>query len=155
MARTPVETYFFSLVVARHEDRFLLVQERKHGQTWYVPAGGVEPGESFAAAAVRETREEAGVDVRLTGVLRFEHSPLGARARCRMLFAAEPIGDPTPKQVSDDDTLGADWFTLAQIRQLPLRGREVVDMLESVERGAPVFPMALIEPEGAPWRFLA
>jgi len=31
--------------VVRDEDRFLVVQERKHEQRWYLPAGRVELGE--------------------------------------------------------------------------------------------------------------
>ena len=48
MSRTPSATWFFALVVVRRGDRFLLVHERKHGQTWYLPAGRVEPGETLA-----------------------------------------------------------------------------------------------------------
>lgn len=70
MAREPIPTYCFALVVVRLGRRFLLVHERKHGQGWYLPAGRVEPGESFEAAALRETLEESGVPVVLEGVLR-------------------------------------------------------------------------------------
>lgn len=44
------------------------------------------------------------------------------------------------------ETLAAWWATLAG-----LRGREVIDILEAVERGAPVYPLSLITPEGAPF----
>jgi 8-oxo-dGTP pyrophosphatase MutT (NUDIX family) len=50
-------------------DRVLLVHERVDvgsGAThWLVPGGGVEPGESTAAAAVRELAEETGYEVGL------------------------------------------------------------------------------------------
>jgi hypothetical protein len=55
MARDPIPTWFFAVVVVRHGNRFLLVQERKHNQLWYLPAGRAEFGESLADAALRET----------------------------------------------------------------------------------------------------
>ncbi|HZS18625.1 MAG TPA: NUDIX hydrolase [Candidatus Udaeobacter sp.] len=44
------------------EDKILLVKER--GDGWTLPGGWVDPGESASEAAVRETREESGYDVR-------------------------------------------------------------------------------------------
>ena len=69
MPRAPIPTWCFALVVVRKGDHFLLVQESKYGQPWYLPAGRVEEGESFADAAVRETLEEAGIPVRVTGII--------------------------------------------------------------------------------------
>lgn len=52
--------------VVVHEGRVLLVRRRvaEGGLSWQFPAGKVEPGESRRAAAVRETKEETGLDVR-------------------------------------------------------------------------------------------
>ena len=49
--------------------RLLLVQHAAHNDGWGVLGGAVEVGESPAEAAVRETREEIGVDVRLVRLL--------------------------------------------------------------------------------------
>ena len=43
---------------------------------WDLPAGYLDPGESFEMAARRETREEAGVDVELVGLAGLYHSPM-------------------------------------------------------------------------------
>lgn len=48
--------------VVEHDGRVLLVRE---GDTWLLPGGMCEPGESHAEGAVRETREETGVAVRV------------------------------------------------------------------------------------------
>jgi 8-oxo-dGTP pyrophosphatase MutT (NUDIX family) len=151
MARTPIPTWFFVLVVVRHGDgeRFLLVQERKYGQQWYFPAGRVEPGESLAAAACRETWEEAGMRVRLDGVLRIEHSLIPGGARVRVLYTAQPVDDAPPKQQPDDESLRAAWVRLEDLAHLPLRSSEVLRVLTEVSQGAPVHPLSVIAPEGA------
>ncbi|MEI8382948.1 MAG: NUDIX domain-containing protein, partial [Planctomycetota bacterium] len=57
LSREPIPTWFFVLVAVRHNNKYLLIHEAKHGQLWYFPAGRVEPGEDFIAAAKRETLE--------------------------------------------------------------------------------------------------
>jgi 8-oxo-dGTP pyrophosphatase MutT (NUDIX family) len=155
MPRDPIPTWYFVLVIVRQDDRFLLVHEAKHGQLWYLPAGRVEPGETLESAALRETLEETGVPVVLDGVLRVEHTPLcfatGGRARVRIFYAAHPADDTPPKSIPDDESLGAAWVTLDDLRDLPLRGADVVEALETAAHGVPVYPLDLITFEGAPW----
>lgn len=151
MAREPIPTWCFSLAVVRDGDRFLLVHEAKHGRLWYLPAGRVEPGESFARAAVRETMEEAGVPVRVTGVIRVEHSPGSGGARMRVVFLAEPTDSTPPKSVPDEETLGAAWVRLDELDDYPLRGDEVRELFAYVAGGA-VYPPDVLQPEGMPYR---
>ncbi len=150
MSRDPIPTWCFALVVVRLGHRFLIVHERKHGQRWYLPGGRVEPGESFVDAAIRETREEAGIDVALEGVVRVEHSPMPDGARMRVLFVARPIDDRAPKSVPDNESLGAMWVSLDELERYPLRGDEVRALFEHVVRGAPIFPLSVLAHEGAP-----
>jgi phosphatase NudJ len=147
MPADPIPTYFFSLVVVRRGDRFVLVQERKYGQTWYLPAGRVEPGETLAEAAVRETREEAGIDIALTGLLRVEHAPSETGTRVRAIFLGEPVGDSPLKTQPDHESLGARWCTLDEAATLPLRGPDVFLYLQHVARGGTAAPLALLGPE--------
>jgi ADP-ribose pyrophosphatase YjhB (NUDIX family) len=58
-----------SVLPADEAGRVLLVRHAGHDDGWGVLGGAVEPGESPAAAAVREAREEIGVDVQLVRLL--------------------------------------------------------------------------------------
>lgn len=54
------------VVVLDRSDRVLLIKSRDpadptNGSWWEIPGGGMDPGESSAACAARELREEAGI----------------------------------------------------------------------------------------------
>ena len=64
------------------EPQVLLVTARRNPRNWIFPKGHIEKGESPEAAALRETREEAGVSARLIGPAGIlEYGFLGAKAR--------------------------------------------------------------------------
>lgn len=54
---------------AHPEPLWLLVTARRQASAWIFPKGHLEPGEDVAAAALRELREEAGVDGRIVAPL--------------------------------------------------------------------------------------
>jgi ADP-ribose pyrophosphatase YjhB (NUDIX family) len=151
VAKVAIPSWFFALVVVRKGDRFLVVHERKHGGLWYLPAGRVELGETIEDGARREVLEETGVSVVLTGVLRVEHTPHDDMTRVRVFYVARPADDRPPKSVPDEHSLEARWVTLPELKLLPLRGIEVIEIFRAVERGAPVYPLSVITPEGAPF----
>jgi 8-oxo-dGTP pyrophosphatase MutT (NUDIX family) len=51
----------------KDEPRVLLVTARRNPDNWIFPKGHIEDGETRKDAAVREAREEAGVDGRVAG----------------------------------------------------------------------------------------
>jgi len=78
--------------VAVIQDGKILLTQREDFGTWILPSGGVEDGESIAQAAIRETKEETGLDIELTRLVgvysRLSNMSLGYM----ILFAAKPIG---------------------------------------------------------------
>eukprot|EP00996_Jenningsia_fusiforme_P003732 NODE_452_length_2238_cov_30.708086_g418_i0.p1 GENE.NODE_452_length_2238_cov_30.708086_g418_i0~~NODE_452_length_2238_cov_30.708086_g418_i0.p1 ORF type:complete len:239 (+),score=33.64 NODE_452_length_2238_cov_30.708086_g418_i0:1347-2063(+) len=121
--RPPVWAAFSWVVCHRPSDgRFLMVNEPagiSGGKPGYwLPAGRVDAGESFLAAAERETEEEAGVKIRITGVLKFM---LQAKTRpCpRIVFLAEPLDvNAKAKGIPDWESAGAMWVRVEQLAEL-------------------------------------
>lgn len=100
-----------TVVVA--DGRLLCVEERVNGRLVInQPAGHLEPDESLLEAALRETREETGWDVRLTAFLGAYQwkAPETQRHYLRFAFAAEPERHD-PARPLDDGIVQALWLT--------------------------------------------
>jgi 8-oxo-dGTP pyrophosphatase MutT (NUDIX family) len=151
MERKAIDMFCFALVLVRLGRRFLLVHERKHGQRWYVPAGRLEPGESWVDAARRETMEEAGIAINLEGILRIEHQAHKAASRMRIIFIASPIDDTLPRRTPNEHTLSAGWFSLQEMTSLPLRSEEVLEVAAYVLGGGTIYPLHILRQEGSSW----
>ena len=112
--------------VVLHEGR-VLVQTRGPGRSWSghweFPGGKLEPGEDAAAAAIRECREELGLEVRVVEPLdTVEWSYPGARVRVEFLLCC-PIGTPTPHATEGQQLLWADSDALLTLPLLPANAR--------------------------------
>ncbi|WHM38192.1 NUDIX domain-containing protein [Streptomyces sp. BPTC-684] len=57
-----------SAVVADDQGRILLQRRRDNG-LWALPGGAMDMGESLPGTAVREVKEETGLDVEITGLV--------------------------------------------------------------------------------------
>ncbi len=53
----------------------VLLMRRRGEDTWGIPGGGLEPGETWAQAALRECREETGWQASITGLLGIYSDP--------------------------------------------------------------------------------
>jgi phosphatase NudJ len=124
----PMNTRQVVLTVVENEGRYLMIRETHHHQLWYLPAGKVEMGEDVLHAAIRETREEAGIDVVPIELLVLQHDIRpGPIEVLRFVIVAKARGSLVPKSAPDEHSLEARWCTPAEIEQLDLRHDEVLD----------------------------
>jgi 8-oxo-dGTP pyrophosphatase MutT (NUDIX family) len=104
--------------VIEHEGRFLFVEEKtEEGVRINQPAGHLEPYESVADGAVRETLEETAYDFRpsaLVGVYRWRR-PVKDLTYLRFAFCGE-AGRHHPERKLDAGILRALWLTPEELR---------------------------------------
>ena len=85
--------------LVRREGRVLLVRMTYgsfRGQ-WVLPGGLVGTGETLLDAAVREVREESGVDMKPSAVIALRHYVAGDRSNLLCVVAGEWLaGEPRP-----------------------------------------------------------
>jgi len=111
-------------VIRDDEGRLLLVQHVEG--RWQLPGGAVDPGERPEEAAQREAREEAGIEIEVTGIAGVFGGPeyeitYGNGDRTGWVVTVYDArivsGAPAP---SDDETQDVGWFTPAEIETFDL-----------------------------------
>jgi 8-oxo-dGTP pyrophosphatase MutT (NUDIX family) len=98
-------------IVAREDGAVLLIRRTDNGN-WALPGGAIEMSESVADAAVRETFEETGIQVEVTGLLGIYSDPGHVihftsndevRREFSVALTARPVGgEPTPSSESSE-----------------------------------------------------
>ncbi|MCO5995775.1 NUDIX domain-containing protein [Actinoallomurus rhizosphaericola] len=100
-----------NVVVANDQGEILLIR-RTDNDNWAVPGGAIDLGESLAQAAVRETKEETGIDCEITGLVGIYTDPKHVmhytsndevRQEFSIVLTARPVGGtPTPSSESSE-----------------------------------------------------
>jgi 8-oxo-dGTP pyrophosphatase MutT (NUDIX family) len=98
-------------IVAREDGAVLMIRRTDNGN-WALPGGAIEMSEFVADAAVRETFEETGIQVEVTGLLGIYSDPGHVihftsndevRREFSIVLTARPVsGDPTPSTESSE-----------------------------------------------------
>jgi ADP-ribose pyrophosphatase YjhB (NUDIX family) len=131
-----------SAVVTDEQGRILL-HRRSDNDRWSLPGGAMELGESIAGCAVRETLEETGLAVEVTGIVgvysnpahRFAYDDGEVRQEFSVCFAARVVGGQP--RVSDESTAVA-WFRPEEIAGLPMVEAMRLRVLDFLEGRTPV-----------------
>ena len=98
-------------IVLNDQKEILLIKGPKRG--WEMPGGIVEEGESLKDAAIRETKEESGIDIevlKFCGIFQNVDKSI-----CNTLFLAKPIGG---KLTTSPESLEVGFFPIEQALEM-------------------------------------
>jgi 8-oxo-dGTP pyrophosphatase MutT (NUDIX family) len=131
-------------VVLVEDGRIALIERHRDGQHYFLfPGGGVESGETAAAAAIREAWEELGVRVEIGEVL-YDEEFGDARF---VYFSARIVGGEFGTGAWPDHAARTErarelsgthtpvWLRLTELDGLDVRPRELVDLLRAQSPG--------------------
>ena len=116
----------------------VLMQRRRDTGQWAIPMGKQELGETVAQCAVRETREETGVTVEVTGILGVYSDPghivaygdWEIRQEYEVILTGRPVsGQPA----ANDEASDVGWFAPGELGGLdihPTQWRQLRDWLD-------------------------
>ncbi|MBC3842698.1 NUDIX domain-containing protein [Streptacidiphilus sp. 4-A2] len=119
-----------SLVVAASavvmdEDGRILLQRRSDNGLWSLPGGGMEMDESLPGTAVREVKEETGLDVEITGLVGtytdprhvIAYSDGEVRRQFNVCFTARVVGG---QLAMSDESTELRFVALEDLSALPM-----------------------------------
>jgi len=125
--------------IIERDNRFLMVYEEADGSKVYnQPAGHLDPDESLQQAAVRETLEETGWTIRLTGVVgvNLYTAPSNGITYLRTTFIGEALSHD-PQRKLDTGIIEAVWLTYEELvaRKDELRSPMTLQIVEDYRAG--------------------
>ena len=130
-----------SFVLVEREKKYLLIQEAgfKNRGKWFLPGGRVKRNEEPVKAVERETWEEAGCRVNVSGIFYIKcYSGLFSN-KLHIFFTGE-AADVKVKTFEDKHSIQARWFSYEEIKQLPLR-QKMLKILERHRRHKETIPV--------------
>ncbi|WP_028479744.1 NUDIX hydrolase [Nocardia sp. CNY236] len=124
-APTPNSLVPAASVVVVNDRGQVLLQRRVDNGMWALPGGRMELGESLAGCGIRETKEETGVDIVITGIVGTYTNPGHVFAyddgEVRQEFSICLLGRPTGGELAvSDESHEVAWFDPREVDSLPM-----------------------------------
>lgn len=133
--------------IVERDNRYLMVYEESDGKKVFnQPAGHLDPNETLADAAIRETLEETGWTVNLTGVVgvNLYTAPGNGITYFRTTFIGQAISHDQSRKL-DTGIIEAVWLTYEELieRKAQMRSPMTLQIIDDYRNGRR-FPLSVV-----------
>ena len=133
--------------IIKEDDKILLIQEAKEScyGMWNIPAGKLELNEIIKEGALREIKEETGLDAELNGIIQIGNQTINDDKLIYIIFSANV------KEVIEgwhtDETLQTKLFTIKEIKNMKdsIRSYDLLSLAIEKVLNNQIMPLSLIE----------
>ena len=121
-------------VCVKKDNKILMVQENKDGikGKWNMPAGKLENNESIIECAIRETKEETNLNIRIKGLISIQQISSSIGQLIILYFLGEYISGEI--KFDNKEISNVKWMSTKEILQIKdnIRGKESIDDILSL-----------------------
>lgn len=129
------------------DNRFLLIKEGiEDAGKWSIPAGSADNFERVTDAAIRETLEETGLNVKLIGVLPIGERIINDKTFISVRFIAEVVSGEI--HVDGEEIIDAKWFSLEEFEKLTKENLRSYDFNKQVVKNyieGKIYPVEIFD----------
>ncbi|AKU14850.1 NUDIX hydrolase [Luteipulveratus mongoliensis] len=128
----------------QHAGRVLMIERTDNGH-WSMPGGALDLGESLPECAVRETREESGIDVEIVGLIGIYSDPRHlihytsddeVRQEFTVVYRARP-NDPDQPPKTSSESSRVEWIDVSEMPNLPMDRSQRLRIEHALNREGP------------------
>ena len=132
-------------------NQLLVIKRNNNGDEYYVvPGGGIDPGETAEAAAIREVMEETSINVSIDRLIyTWQDEEYGAQ-QCFLCtyINGEPMVQEGSNEAEDNklglNTFEAMWLDISEIQNITLYPPNLkAALLQDIDSGLPTQPKAI------------
>jgi ADP-ribose pyrophosphatase YjhB (NUDIX family) len=112
-------------VVVENDKGEILMIRRTDNNNWALPGGAIDLGESVTQAAIRETKEETGIEVEVTGLVGIYSDPKHiihytsnneVRQEFSIVLAAREVGGEARTSNESSEVSWIEWRRISDLR---------------------------------------
>ena len=128
-------------VCIKKDDKILMVQENRKEKKgkWNMPAGKIEENEDILEAAIREVKEETGLNIKVNGLLCIEENVSSFGQLLILYFLGEYLSGDI--KYDKDEISNVVWMTESDIKKLGIeniRGGKTIERVIDFSNRKPI-----------------